>query len=68
MWRDIGLGDWLFDLEIEEESHRIPAAVLAMARDLAVAKAKTEAAGRFVSKRQQETMNVLRDDLMRIEK
>lgn len=64
MWRDIGLDDWLFDLDIEEEAQRIPAAVLAMAKDLTAAKAKTEVARQFVFKRQEETMSVLRDQLM----
>lgn len=64
MWRDIGLGDWLFDLDIEEEARQIPAAVLAMAKDFAAAKVKTEAARQFVLNRQQETMSVLRDHLM----
>lgn len=68
MWRDIGLGDWLFDLDIEEEAQKVPAAVLAMAQDFTAAKAKTEVARQFITKRQQETMNVLRDELMRIEK
>jgi len=68
MWRDIGLGDWLFDLDVEEEAHRVPAAVLAMAQDFTAAKEKTEAARQFVIKRQQETMNVLRDELLRIGK
>lgn len=62
MWRDIGLGDWLFDLDIEEEIQKVPAAVLAMAQDLAAAKAKTEVARQLVTKRQQETMHVLRDE------
>ncbi|MDA1231484.1 MAG: polysaccharide pyruvyl transferase family protein [Planctomycetota bacterium] len=64
MWRDIGLGDWLFDLDLEEEARQIPAAVLAMAKDLAAANTKTEAARKFVLNRQQETMRVLRDQLM----
>jgi len=64
MWRDIGLGDWLFDLDIAEEARKIPAAVLAMAKDLTAAKAKTEVARQFVLNRQHETMSVLRDHLM----
>lgn len=64
MWRDIGLGDWLFDLDIEEEARKIPATVLAMAKDLTAAKVKTEFARQFVLKRQEETMSVLRDQLM----
>ncbi|WP_372726235.1 polysaccharide pyruvyl transferase family protein [Novipirellula sp.] len=59
MWQDIGLGDWLFDLDDENQSAKIPDAVVAMASDFAAAKAKTEAARQFVQKRQRETMQVL---------
>lgn len=59
MWRDIGLGDWLFDFDIEEETKRLSATVLALATDFNAAKAKTEIARQFVLKRQQETMAVL---------
>ncbi|WP_442508208.1 polysaccharide pyruvyl transferase family protein [Novipirellula sp. SH528] len=59
MWQDIGLGDWLFDLDIEDQSAKIPDAVVAMASDFTAAKAKTEAARQFVQKRQRETMQVL---------
>lgn len=44
MWRDIGLGDWLFDFDNPEDPPRLPAAVLAMAQDPAAAKARAAAA------------------------
>ncbi|MGB8169550.1 MAG: polysaccharide pyruvyl transferase family protein [Chthoniobacteraceae bacterium] len=56
MWRDIGLGDWLFDLDQEEEVARVVPAVLAMAKDPAAAKAKAAKAREFVQQRQRETM------------
>jgi polysaccharide pyruvyl transferase WcaK-like protein len=59
MWRDIGLGDWLFDLDKDNEIPRIVPAVLAMAKDPAAAKAKVASAQAFVQKRQRETMPVL---------
>ncbi len=59
MWKDIGLGDWLFDLDKAEDRVRVPEMVLAMAQDFEAAKAKTERAKQFVLKRQQETMRVL---------
>ena len=59
MWRDIGLGDWLFDFDIEEDTKRLPETVLAMAMDFNAAKAKTEIARQFVLMRQQETLVVL---------
>ncbi|MCP5550970.1 MAG: polysaccharide pyruvyl transferase family protein [Akkermansiaceae bacterium] len=56
MWRDIGLGDWLFDLDNDDEVKRVVPAVLAMARDPAAAKAKAAEALAYVKKRQRETM------------
>ncbi len=44
MWRDLGLGDWLFDFDQEAEVARLPAAVLAMAKDPAGARAKAATA------------------------
>jgi len=44
MWRDLGLGDWLFDFDQEAEVARLPAAVLAMAKDPAGARARAAAA------------------------
>ena len=46
MWRDIGLGDWLFDFDREDEVRRMPAAALALAREPAAAKARAEKAKR----------------------
>jgi len=59
MWRDIGLGGWLFDLDQEDEIKGIVPAVLALARDPAAAKAKAAKARAFVEQRQRETMGVL---------
>ncbi len=59
MWRDIGLGDWLFDLDREGEIKGIVPAVLAMAKDPAAAKAKAARARALVQQRQRETMSVL---------
>ncbi|MEZ6113795.1 MAG: polysaccharide pyruvyl transferase family protein [Pirellulaceae bacterium] len=56
MWRDIGLGEWLFDLDKPEDHERIVPAVLALAKDPAGAKAKAEEARDFVQKRQRETI------------
>lgn len=63
MWEDIGLGDWLFDLDSEADRNRIVPTVLQMANDLDAAKAKADEARRFVEKRQRETMAVLRKEL-----
>jgi polysaccharide pyruvyl transferase WcaK-like protein len=63
MWRDIGLGDWLFDLDKPEDHDRIVPAVLAMAKDPEAAKKKTAVARGNVEKRQVETMDVVRKAL-----
>lgn len=63
MWRDIGLGDWLFDLDKEEERQGIVPAVLAMAQDPAAAKELAAKARRLVEQRQRETMAVLKQAL-----
>ena len=63
MWRDIGLGDWLFDLDSEDDIKRIVPTVLAMARDPEAAGEKTARAREFVNRRQRETMDVLRKSL-----
>lgn len=59
MWRDIGLGDWLFDLDRPDELARVVPAALAMAKDPAAAKAKAAKAREFVRQRQRETMSVI---------
>ena len=59
MWRDIGLGEWLFDVDKEEELQRVVPAVLALAQDPAGARAKAQKTREFVQKRQRETMAVV---------
>jgi hypothetical protein len=59
MWRDIGLGDWLFDFDVPAEAAALPAAVLAFARDPAAARAKAARARDFVRNRLRETMGVV---------
>jgi polysaccharide pyruvyl transferase WcaK-like protein len=59
MWRDIGLGDWLFDLDKPEELARIVPAALALAKDPAAAKAKAAKARAFVQQRQRQTMAIV---------
>jgi len=60
MWRDIGLGDWLFDFDNDDERKAMPAAVLAMAKDFAVAKAKAAKGREFVDERQRDMVSVLK--------
>src|SRR6185369_954189 len=63
MWRDIGLGDWLFDHDDPQDMARLVPTVLAMAKDPAAAKAKAAKAHEFVQQRQRETMAVLKKSL-----
>jgi polysaccharide pyruvyl transferase WcaK-like protein len=60
MWRDIGLGDWLFDLDRTEDHGRVVPAVLAMARNFRAATDKAAVARRFVQERQRATMGIVR--------
>ena len=59
MWRDIGLNDWLFDLDNESELAGIVPAVLAIAKDPAAAKAKAAKGREVVLRRQRETMEIV---------
>jgi hypothetical protein len=61
MWRDIGLGDWLFDFDNEEELKAMPAAVLAMAKDIDGSKAKTLKARDLVHQKQAAMVSVLKN-------
>ncbi|HVG38186.1 MAG TPA: hypothetical protein VM870_02795, partial [Pyrinomonadaceae bacterium] len=66
MWRDIGLGDWLFDFDQEAETARYAPAVLALAKDPAAARRRAARARVFVRRRQRETMRILRVELNKI--
>jgi hypothetical protein len=59
MWHDIGLNDWLFDMDKPEEVQRITATVLQMAQNPALARKKALAAKKIVESRQKATMKVL---------
>jgi len=59
MWRDIGLGEWLFDMDDEASIPGIVPAVLAIAKDPAAAKEKAAKGRAVVEKRQKETMAIL---------
>ncbi|HUR59708.1 MAG TPA: polysaccharide pyruvyl transferase family protein [Opitutaceae bacterium] len=63
MWRDIGLGDWLFDHDKPEESARIAPAALALAQKPDEARARAAKARAFVQERQRATMAILRRSL-----
>jgi peptidoglycan hydrolase-like amidase len=63
MWRDIGLRDWLFNLDEASEIPGIVPAVLALAKYPEAAKAKAIAARTFVARRQRDTMQTLAESV-----
>lgn len=63
MWNTIGLSDWLFDFDNEEDVKRYLPTVLTFARNPEAAKAKAEKAREFVVSKQEETMKVVREAL-----
>lgn len=63
MWKDIGLGDWLFDMDDESQVERIVPTVLSIAKDPLAAKAKAAKANEFVRQRQRAAMEELKKSL-----
>lgn len=59
MWRDVGLADWLFDLDEERDGARITAAALAMVRDRDATRARVAKARAFVADRQRAAVATL---------
>jgi hypothetical protein len=59
MWRTIGLGDGLFNMDVEADKKKVAPAVLAMAKDPAAAHAKAEKARAVVERYQRDTMAVV---------
>ena len=66
MWDDIGLGEWLFNLDDPADVPDIVPAILEMARNPESARQKAQAAQKRVERHQAETMAVLRDELTSI--
>ncbi|MPR36002.1 polysaccharide pyruvyl transferase family protein [Salmonirosea aquatica] len=63
MWHDIGMDEWLFDFDKEEDIARYVPAVLAMAQDPVAARKKAARGQKFVEIRQKATMNLLKKKL-----
>ncbi len=66
MWRDIGLDDWLFDMDDEAQVAKVVPAVLALAQDPVAARAKADAAKARVIEHQRRTMAVVADSLPQV--
>ncbi|TCC88731.1 polysaccharide pyruvyl transferase family protein [Pedobacter frigiditerrae] len=63
MWRDIGLGEWLFDFDDENEIRRFVPTVLKFAKNLKAAKMKAVVAKKFVDNKQKESFLVVKNTL-----
>jgi len=63
MWKDIGLGDWLFDMDNMADVECIVPAVLSIAMNPGAAGKKALEARSYVQKRQKETMTILENCL-----
>jgi len=63
MWKDIGLEDWLFDMDNEQDVARLLPTVLSLVKESSIAKTKALKAKSFVEKRQKETMEVVKRNL-----
>lgn len=59
MWKDIGLGEWLFDLDQPADIDRLVPAVLDMLTNKKATSQKVDKALAFVHKRQKETMALM---------
>lgn len=63
MWQDVGLGDWLFNLDDPAAHDGIVPTVLDMATNREKALAKTEQARQFVAQKFKGSMGVLKGEL-----
>lgn len=63
MWRDIGLDEWLFDLDDPEKYKLIASTILSLAKDPAAARAKAAKARDFVFAKQAEEIATLKKSL-----
>jgi hypothetical protein len=63
MWRDVGLGEWLFDFDVHDDRQRYVSAVLDIAQNPETALRKAREAREFVMERQARGMALLRDQL-----
>ncbi len=63
MWRDIGLGDWLFDLDAPGDAERLAPAVLEMAKHPEAARSTAETARERVAGLHARMMGQLRREL-----
>ncbi|MGN6135391.1 MAG: polysaccharide pyruvyl transferase family protein, partial [Aureliella sp.] len=63
MWRDIGLGEWLFDFDQASDTARYPAAVVKMLTDRERSREMVRQAQKVVAARQQASLAILAKSL-----
>ncbi len=63
MWNDVGLNDWLFDMDQPNQVKRLTPTVLGLINDPAAAKEKVRRAQQIVAARQEATMNAVRKNV-----
>ena len=63
MWYNIGLEDWFFDSDNEEQMDRLIPTVISLVNDRKGTKKKTLKAKTFVEKKQKESMKILENSL-----
>lgn len=66
MWRDIGLGQWLFDHDLDEARKGLTPAVLAIVNDQAAARATAQKGKAAAEAAMKRMMDVLRAELDRL--
>jgi len=66
MWRDIGLDEWLFDLDQPDQYAQIVPTILEIATNPAAARAKAEQARQVVLAKQAEQMTALQTSLAKV--
>ena len=64
MWKTIGLNDWLFDFDVEDDVKRYVPAVVEFAKNREASFAKAKEAQAFVNKCQEETMKVVSETML----
>ena len=63
MWEDIGLKDWLFDMDKDDQVAKYPSTVLSLITDREVTMKKVAKAKAFVEGRQKATINYVKSNL-----
>ncbi len=63
MWRDIGLDQWLFDLDKAEQVSKVPETVMEMANDLNASKALAAEALENVKRYQRQSMELVKANI-----